>query len=301
MPFIRARDGQHVHVRIAGRGEPCVLVHGFGMESRSWLPFVAPLLPRRRFVMPDLRGFGPSHPVPLNRACPLTNYAEDLEDVMEALGLSNVPLVGISMGASTAVQSFRLFGGRRFSRYLHIDQGPEIHNRDGFEHGLFGAEQPRFFTRFRAMLARLEILGSETPYASLPAEIRADFWALFADFASVSFTSALTRESIRLIARREPVMRRFVPIARWQTYMQILRAYLEEDYDMRAAFGGINVPMTVLVGGASRMYPPEGQRSIGRLAPRATVVEVDGAGHYLPFEAPIRFARELARFLGAGR
>src|SRR3954471_20902853 len=96
MPWIRTRDDQRVHVRIIGRGQPCVLLHGFASESRSWLPYVAPLLHETRFIMPDMRGWGPSGHVQLRSACALTNYAEDLEDVLDTLQLDSVPIVGIS-------------------------------------------------------------------------------------------------------------------------------------------------------------------------------------------------------------
>ena len=296
MPHVRARDGASLHVRTVGRGRPCVLLHGFASDSRSWLPFVAPLLHRYRFLIPDLRGFGASHEAPLESDCPLTQYAEDLEDVLKQLAVRDAALVGISMGAFAAVRSFQLFGGARFSRYMHIDQGPIIRNRDDYPHGLLGPAQPAFFARLEELTRALEGLAGE-PYDALPSALRREFWTLIGEFSASAFSAPAMQRLVRAAAGHEPLMRRLLPVERWQIYPKIVRAYLERDYDLREGFRAIRVPLTVLIGGASRMYPPAGQRTIGELAPHARVREVPSAGHMLPYEAPRLFMRELSGFL----
>lgn len=297
MAFFRMRDGHALHVRVVGRGAPCVLLHGFGAESRSWLPFAAPLLHRNRFIIPDLRGFGPSHHVPLDSECPLTQYAEDLEDVLEALAVREAAVVGSSMGAFVAVQSFRLFGGARFGRYMHVDQGPVIRNRDDYAFGLLGSAQAPFFARVAALLLALDDEHRAKAYDELPEALRGELWALMGEFSAAAFTSPSLQQLVRAVARREPLMRRFMPVTHWQVYLTIVRAYLERDYDLSDGFRAIRVPLTVLIGGASRMYPPAGQHSILELAPHALVREIPAVGHMLTYEAPRRFMRELREFL----
>ncbi|HVZ35749.1 MAG TPA: alpha/beta hydrolase [Polyangiaceae bacterium] len=299
MPSIRTRDGHDLFVRVLGRGSPCLLVHGFASSSRSWLPFVAPLLHRHRFILPDLRGFGHSHRVPLPEPCPLTVYAHDLEDVLDALRIRELPVVGISMGAFTTLQSFRLFGGKRFNRYLHVDQGPIVHNRDDYPFGMLGAGQPAFFERLRALLTALDDERMQQRYDDLPPELRAEFWGVLGEFSAAAVTTEGARALVRTLARQEPLMRRLLPVERWQVYVQIARAYLERNYDLRDAFRNIAVPMTVLIGGASRMYPPAGQHTIKELAPHARIRELPNVGHHVPFEAPRLFLRELRDFLAA--
>jgi non-heme chloroperoxidase len=299
MGFIRTRDGHDLFVRVLGRGEPCLLLHGFGSDSRSWLPFVAPLSGRHQFIMPDLRGFGLSHHVPLGHACALTQFAEDVEDTLDALRIAHTPVVGISMGALTTVQSFGLFGGERFNRYLHIDQGPVIRNRDDYEHGLLGAAQGDFFARLSQLLETLSGGYMDMSYDELPRPLRKEFWSLFSEFAVAAFSSPTVHAVLRQAARSEAVMRRLLPVTRWQVYLDIIRAYLECDYDLRESFRAIQVPLTVLIGGGSKMYPPAGQRSIATFAPQARLRELDGVGHNLPYEAPRQFMQELRTFLRA--
>src|SRR5690606_4682925 len=98
-----------------------------------------PLAGTLRFVLPDLRGFGRAHMTPFRSSCVLTDYAEDLEDLLGALGESQVRLGGISMGAYVALQYQRLHGAMPgVSRYLHIDQSPCAMNQPDWGYGIFG-------------------------------------------------------------------------------------------------------------------------------------------------------------------
>lgn len=297
MPMVRARDGEKLHVRVIGRGPPCLLIHGFASDSLTWVPFVAPLSHRYRFILPDLRGFGLSRRAPLRKDCPLTVYAEDIEDILDAFGIASLPVAGISMGAFTVVQSFRLFGGRRFTRYMHIDQGPVIRNDEAYRYGLLGTRQAAFFERMERVLSHLDRYPALPAFDEVPSEVRAAFGEIFAEFSAAAFGAPVLSAAARALVKREVLLRRLMPEDGFVTYLAIMRAYLRQNYDLREAFQSIRVPMTVLIGAASRMYPPEGQRSIAQLVPHAVVREVTGAGHALPWEAPLRFMAELRAFL----
>ena len=296
MPQLVLRDGHRLNVRIVGKGTPCLLLHGFASDSTSWLPFVAPLLHRHRFIMPDLRGFGGSRHVPLAIDCPLTSYAQDIEDVAHQLALENVPLVGISMGALSAVRCFELGLGARFSRYMHIDQGLVIQNTQDYQHGLLGAAQPGFFERMRNVV---DAVADEPTlsYQGLGPTLRMQMATVFSQFATAAFTGTTVQETVRRLTGRPQLLRFFLPEAGLPTHLKIMRAYLNNKYDLREGFRRVEVPSTVLIGGASRMYPAEGQRSIGQYAKRARLLELPGVGHMLPLESPRRFIRELGQFL----
>jgi pimeloyl-ACP methyl ester carboxylesterase len=298
MPFLKARDGESLFVRVHGQGKPCLLLHGFASDSTSWLPFVAPLARSYRFYMPDLRGFGLSRKAPLRHACPLTTYAEDLEDILPQLSLESLPVAGISMGAFTALQSFRLFGGSRYSRYMHIDQGLVIRNSAEFGHGLLGAQQSYFFDRLKVALEQVE-RAQVRDYDQLPEDVRSVFAGIFGDFALAAFGREPVRAALRPILSWQPLIRRLMPPEALGTYLAIMRAYLEQDYDLRPVFRALRVPTTIVIGGASRMYPAEGQRLTAKLVPHATVREFAGIGHVVPVEAPVRFVSELKAFLAA--
>jgi pimeloyl-ACP methyl ester carboxylesterase len=290
------RDGQRVYVRSVGRGAPCMLVHGFASSGASWLPFIAPLLHRYRFFMPDLRGFGASQQAALRTTCPLDTYADDLGELAERLELRDAALVGMSMGALSAVRCFERGRAGRYARYMHIDQGLVIHNASDAAHGLLGVAQPGFFARVRRILSALEDHGADT-YAALPPALHHELASVFSEFAAAAFTHPHVRGAVERATATPTLLPWFLPRRGFATHVQIMRAYLERQYDLRAGFRSISVPSVVLIGGASRMYPAEGQRRIAALSARASSVELPGVGHMLPLEAPRAFLRELRTFL----
>lgn len=295
MPLVRLRDGQRLYVRVLGRGAPCVLVHGFASEGTSWLPFVAPLLHRHRFIVPDLRGFGQSRALSLSQPCPLTVYAEDLATLAEEFALSDVPLVSISMGALSSVRCFELGLGARFGRYMHIDQGLVIHNDDAQGFGLMGAAQSDFFARVQRML---ELLGPELlSYNALAPDLKRELSAIFSEFAGAAFSHARVRELVQRVTAEPRLLPLFLPATGFATHVQIMRAYLERRYDLRPGFSRTPPKTTVLIGGASRMYPAAGQRIVSALHGQVRVRELPAVGHMLPLEAPRMFLRELRAFL----
>jgi pimeloyl-ACP methyl ester carboxylesterase len=82
-----------------------VLLHGFPDDARAWDAVVPPLLAAGyRALVPYLRGFGPT--TFLDPAAPRTAQqaalGQDLVDLMDALGLARVALVGQDWGARTA-------------------------------------------------------------------------------------------------------------------------------------------------------------------------------------------------------
>lgn len=277
-----------------------MMVHGFAADSGSWLPFIAPFLHRHRFIVPDLRGFGRSHGLPFAHDCALTQFAHDLGDILAALRIERAGLVGISMGALSSVQAFELGEASRIDRYLHIDQGPVIHNGPDYPHGILGDGQGQFFLEVRALFDELEREHINKPWSALPAHLRTEFWRLFGVFASAAFSRELRQgDVLRWAVTRERVMRRVLPTRHWQVYSRVVRSYTEHAYDLRPSFRKIQVPLTVLIGGGSRMYPAPGQRAIADYAPHARVREIPRVGHMIPWEAPRTFLRELNEFLAA--
>jgi pimeloyl-ACP methyl ester carboxylesterase len=94
-----AVPGAAMHVREHGRGEPLLLLHGFGGCATAWEPFVARLAERHRVVVVELRGHGRStNP---GRAFTMRQSAADVLAVMDSLGLRRVRAMGISAGAMT--------------------------------------------------------------------------------------------------------------------------------------------------------------------------------------------------------
>lgn len=86
---------------IEGKGFPVVLLHGFCADSRLWEDFKQDLLEEHyRVVTIDLPGFGSSGPLP---EVAIADYAEAVLAVLEEKKLSDVIVIGHSMGGYTAL------------------------------------------------------------------------------------------------------------------------------------------------------------------------------------------------------
>jgi len=97
---------QRHNVKVIGHGQPAVvLAHGFGCDQRMWR-FIAPELARHhQVVLFDYMGCGQSdirHWTPAHYQS-LGDHARDLNEIIDALGLSRVVLIGHSMSASIGV------------------------------------------------------------------------------------------------------------------------------------------------------------------------------------------------------
>jgi pimeloyl-ACP methyl ester carboxylesterase len=298
MPLIPLRDGEQLHVRCLGRGAPVVLLHGFGSQSAHWLPNVLPLAHKYRFILPDLRGFGPSHSVPLAGRDVFTTYAQDLEDVFDHLQLDDVRLGGISTGAYTCLAFNQIGGFRRVGRYLNIEHTAQSRNCPEWRHGLFGERQEEIFAEFRSLLRHVEVLEADIPYWDLPAELR----LRLRDTITTVFQQAVHRPAARLavqLAARHAerlMTRHFIRVEHWQAYLQVMQAFME-GRDTRPELAGIRVPTTLMIGMRSRYFPPEGQLDICRYVPHAQVVRFEHSGHIPIVDEPLKFQREFARFL----
>ncbi|MDX1450933.1 MAG: alpha/beta hydrolase [Oleiphilaceae bacterium] len=297
MPKIVMRDKQQIHVRVIGKGPPLILLHGFAMESRHWLPFALPLATRYRVIVPDLRGFGRSHSVKHNQDCVLSNYAEDLHDLTEALELENIRLAGISMGALTALQYFKLYGTHRVSRYLHIDQAPKGLNSKDWNWGLFGAKHEQRIQAARRLIEQLEpYLARNVAYDDLPRSLKQMLWNELGLFFSAALSRPGQKKLLRRLLANESLAKRLFPLTHWGSYICCLKAYLEQDYDMRDTLKSIEIPVSILVGMKSEMYPCAGQLRMADHLPQASVIPFKASGHAPLIDEPIHLLKTFFRW-----
>jgi pimeloyl-ACP methyl ester carboxylesterase len=92
--------GGLLRLTVAGDGPALILLHGWTLDARMWQPQIAGLARAFTLVMPDRRGFGRSSAPP-----DLTREAEDIARIADVLGLERFGLVGLSQGASVALDA----------------------------------------------------------------------------------------------------------------------------------------------------------------------------------------------------
>ena len=95
-------NGIRQHYIEAGTGAPVVLLHGFPFTNYTWRHQIPELAKFYRVIAPDLRGYGETDkPV---SGYDKRNMARDLRELMRALDVRKVALVGHDRGARVATR-----------------------------------------------------------------------------------------------------------------------------------------------------------------------------------------------------
>ncbi len=95
-------DGDVVHYEVVGSGPPVILLHGWTQAWNTWRTTIERFQTRYRMYAPDLWGFGESAKENHDRFR-VPAFVEMIPQFMDALGIGRVPIMGHSMGGTTAL------------------------------------------------------------------------------------------------------------------------------------------------------------------------------------------------------
>jgi pimeloyl-ACP methyl ester carboxylesterase len=96
-----------IHYETAGDGFPLVLLHGIGSNSRSWCRQLAALSTDFKVIAWDAPGYGRSSD-PTGEPS-MRFYAENLRRLLDAIGLTQIFLIGHSTGGVVAQEFYRMY------------------------------------------------------------------------------------------------------------------------------------------------------------------------------------------------
>jgi pimeloyl-ACP methyl ester carboxylesterase len=99
--FVTVRQRQ-VHYRRAGVGPPILMLHASTGASAGLLPLIELLAAQFTVIAPDTAGCGASSPLPVKEP-EIDDYATATVELIDALGLQQVPLYGKHTGAKIAL------------------------------------------------------------------------------------------------------------------------------------------------------------------------------------------------------
>jgi pimeloyl-ACP methyl ester carboxylesterase len=89
-------NGINLYYHIYGSGAPIILIHGLGGDHSTWDPQVPEFSRSHQVIVYDLRGHGqsesPDHPYSIDL------LADDLDQFIHFLGLTQVVILGLSLG-----------------------------------------------------------------------------------------------------------------------------------------------------------------------------------------------------------
>lgn len=115
-------EGVTLHTLEAGEGPPVVMLPGWSQTAEMFREQLAGLSGSRRVIAVDHRGHGRS-PAPAG-GYRVHRLAADLEQLLQACDLDRVDLLAHSMGVGVAWAYLDLFGPRRISSLVLVDQMP---------------------------------------------------------------------------------------------------------------------------------------------------------------------------------
>ena len=129
------------NVRVSGRGQPMMLVHGFGCDQAMWR-FVTPAFEADyQVVLLDLVGAGGSDAsaYDLKKYSRLQGYAADILEICEELDLRDVVFVGHSVSAMIGVLA-AIEQPERFAKLVLVGPSPCYVNRGDYVGGFTQAD-----------------------------------------------------------------------------------------------------------------------------------------------------------------
>src|SRR5215471_4765254 len=104
MSQAKAADGTKLYYEIQGSGPPVVFVHELAGTCRSFDAQVAALKPRFQCISFNARGYPPSDVPPSAESYSQDIAASDIGAVMDAAGVRDAHVMGVSMGSAAALQ-----------------------------------------------------------------------------------------------------------------------------------------------------------------------------------------------------
>ncbi|MGW9111715.1 alpha/beta fold hydrolase [Microbacterium sp. NPDC055683] len=128
-------DGARIAFADVGAGRPVVLLHGMLCHRGHWaLQSAALRSAGYRVITVEHRFHG--HSDSPEHGHSIARLGADLMELLTALELADVSLVGHSMGVSVALAAIGLGGTARLSALVAIDQSPRIVNDESWEWGV---------------------------------------------------------------------------------------------------------------------------------------------------------------------
>ncbi|HEY0682991.1 MAG TPA: alpha/beta hydrolase [Steroidobacter sp.] len=296
MPYYTMRDGEQIFAYVIGDGSPCVLVNGFVCVARVWVPLISTLKGVGcQFILMDVRGSGESATARYTKPA-FEQFAEDVDDLLDALGHAQAKLVGCSQGAYACLVKYKVTGFSRITSFLLYEHTIKVAPSDGYKHGI----NPEVFEKYRALVAmwkHLNLDDPRVPFKKLPPEFRRAYRATCME------TIDYCCDSIRGGKVTKPLIRAAVSFIQsstimWHGTMKIMEDYVHHDYGISLKdLEHMNLPVTILYARRSRLFPNDAILEMAESMPNVKVIRYENSGHAIFQTEPWKFRADLAQFL----
>ncbi len=249
-----------LHTDITGQGEPLVLIHGLFGSYENLGVIARALQDKFQIINLDLRNHGRSAH---NDQMTYPLMAEDVLETLDALGLTQVSVLGHSMGGKVAMQ-LALQAPQRVKKLILADISPVVN-------------EPRHLGILQAL--------QDINLSTLKDRREAD------QQLSVS---------VKELGVRQFLLKNLVKDADtfyWRLNLPALVANYSDILAAPEAVGPYTGPVLFIKGADSDYLLPSHQGLIQQLFPNAKAKVIQGTGHWLHAEKPAAFSKIAADFL----
>ena len=271
MPYVQADEETELYYYDWGTGNPVVLIHGWPLTSASW-EYQANYLASNgcRVIAYDRRGFGRSEWS--SDGYEYDTLAADLSVLIEDLQLTNVTLVGFSMGGGEVARYLAKYGDERIARAVFVSSvTPYLLKAEDNPEGL-----------------------DESVFDEMVANLETDRPAFLEQFGQKFYGRTLIKHTVS-----EP----FLQFSQAMALTGSPRATIELVYawsatDFRKDLATIKVPTLVIHGTADNTVPIDASgRRTAELISTSKLIEYDGEPHGLTATAADRLNEDLLLFI----
>jgi non-heme chloroperoxidase len=268
VPDVMTSDGVRLSYSDVGDGPPLIIIPGIAQPKSVFVHQVEGLRERCRVIVYDQRGQGDSDKPSYGYR--IARLAKDLDELIEALGLAEVTLMGWSMGCAVAWSYLDLFGPRLLARLILVDgtvllcQTPEMTKQDVADTG--------------AVWSAAEALGV---VSAIRDDQESIVRRLVGSFVTDDRTDVewLVGESLRMPA---------------DAAAALMFDYIYSDW--RDVIPRITLP-TLIVGGGRSHIPLTVQQWLHRTIAHSQLAVLRDQAHLLFYEDPDGFNDLVARFV----
>ncbi len=262
MPKLQVGDIQ-LNYEIHGQGDPLVLIPGFRTGLWLWFKQVETFSQKYRTIVFDPRGIGGSSA--LTGPISVRSLADDLADLLNALGVEQAHILGASFGGFVA-QEFAL-------AYPQMTRSLTLCCTS------FGGP--------RHLLPPVSILQAMAAIEGLNTEemTRNNFKFAFAP----AFIDERPRELEQVVT-----LRLSNPVSD-QTHFAQLQAAATFDAEARVA--EIKSPTLVITGDQDTLVPPDNSQNLALQIPGARLVVIPGGSHMFFIEQAEKFNQAVIKFI----
>ena len=247
-----------------------LLLHGFAQTCHSWDFISLSLSEKFHVIALDQRGHGDTEWA-TDADYTASAYQNDIHAVVETLGLTNVVLIGLSMGGRNAF-TYASAHPEKIKALIIVDSAPDTRSA-GISNITRFVQQDDELDSIDEFVERIRKYNTRRPIEQIKGSIRHNVKQL----ANGKWTWKYDR---RLRTDRQSA-----PLVRGQA--DRLWSYIES----------LQCPTLVVRGGQSDVVTQNTATEMVRRIPNGSLATVDGAGHLVMGDNPAGFERAVSAFL----